>query len=120
MTDHAILVLNTCPNSETARRIGTMLVNQGLAACVNILPGITSIYEWKGKIQADAEVLLIIKTMQNRYAELQSAVTELHPYELPELIALPISDGLPPYLQWIADQVNFSTKESLIESSSET
>lgn len=112
MTDNAILVLNTCPNSETARRIGTLLVEQGLAACVNVLPGMTSIYKWKGKIQADSEVLLVIKTMQNRYAELQSAVTELHPYELPELIALPVSDGLPPYLKWIADQVNVSASES--------
>ncbi len=97
------LVLCTCPNEETAVAIANHLVDAGLAACVNIVPGITSIYRWEGQRESSREWLLIIKTHAKVYKALESAVLEQHPYELPELIAVPIGKGLPDYLKWIDD-----------------
>lgn len=97
----AIVIYCTCPNIETAEKISRLLINQHMAACVNQLPGITSIYEWEGKIQRDQEVLLLIKTTEERFDAIRQLVIEEHPYELPELIAVPISQGLPDYIEWI-------------------
>jgi periplasmic divalent cation tolerance protein len=96
------LVLNTCPDEATARDLARGLVEAGLAACVNLVPGLTSIYRWKGAIEEGSEWLLLIKTTAERFAEVQDWITQRHPYSLAEIIALPLSAGLPAYLDWIA------------------
>lgn len=105
MTDH-LLVLSTCPDAATAVRIGGALVERRLAACVNILPGLTSIYHWQGKIQRDDEVLLLAKTRADRYPALQQALLELHPYELPEVVAVSVKQGLSTYLTWLDEALD--------------
>lgn len=95
------LVLCTCPDQETALAIGTRLVEQRLAACVNLVPGLTSIYRWEGSIQKEPEVLLLVKTRTGRFGELAESLRRLHPYDVPEIIAVPIDAGLPEYLNWI-------------------
>lgn len=96
-----LIVLNTCPDHETAEKIANTLVDEGLAACINIVPGITSIYQWNGQREQGSEVLLLIKTRQDRYQALETRITALHPYELPEIISVSLEGGLPAYLQWI-------------------
>lgn len=96
-----LLLLTTCPNSEEADKLAHALLENHLAACVNILPNIQSVYEWKGKIVHDKEVMLFIKTHQKHYAAVEKTLVELHPYEVPELIALSLETGLPSYLAWI-------------------
>ncbi|WP_374249090.1 divalent-cation tolerance protein CutA [Thermomonas sp.] len=98
----ALLCLCTCPDMATAERIAGTLVEEQLAACVNLLPGVTSLYRWQGRLQRDAEVLLLIKTTRDRYPALQARLPQLHPYELPELLAVEAADGLPAYLHWLA------------------
>ena len=95
------MVLCTCPDRDTAEDIAEKLVESGLAACVNILPGTTSIYRWQGNIEKDQEILLLIKTARTRTAELQQALEEMHPYDVPEIIALPIESGHHPYIEWV-------------------
>ena len=97
-----LLCLSTCPDAETAARIARALVEERLAACVNRLPGVNSTYRWQGEIHEDAEVLLLIKTTRERFDALRDRLAELHPYEVPELIAFEITDGLPAYLEWVA------------------
>lgn len=97
----SLLVITTLPDSEAGERLATKLVKNRLAACVNITPQVTSIYEWDGKMQRGSEVMLVIKTRVTRYAEVEQAITDDHPYELPEVIALPITAGLSEYLNWI-------------------
>jgi periplasmic divalent cation tolerance protein len=97
----ALLCLSTCPDAETAARIARALVEERLAACVNRVPGIASTYRWQGKIHDETEVLLLIKTTRERFDTLHKRLLELHPYALPELIALDIADGHAPYLDWI-------------------
>ncbi len=99
------VVFNTCPNHDTALKIANTLIEQGLAACVNIVPGLESIYKWKGKIEHGTECLLIIKTNIDRYTELEQAIVKHHPYELPEIIAVPLSEGLPAYLGWMDESL---------------
>ena len=101
MSADVLIALCTCPDAAVGARIAEALVGEGLAACVNTLPGITSVYLWKGEVQRDAEVLLLIKTTQARLPELTGRVRQLHPYELPEVIAVPVSGGLPDYIQWV-------------------
>jgi periplasmic divalent cation tolerance protein len=101
MSADVLIALCTCPDTRVADRIAEALVSEGLAACVNILPGIASVYRWEGQVQRDAEVLLLIKTTRGRLPELTDRVRGLHPYELPEVIAVPVSGGLPDYLQWV-------------------
>ena len=101
------LVVNTCPDQKTAIKVANALVHEKLAACVNILPGITSVYPWKGSIETSEEVLLLIKTRNDRYAALETRLRELHPYELPELITVSLSGGLNAYLGWITDSVTY-------------
>jgi periplasmic divalent cation tolerance protein len=101
MTNDPHIVLCTVPDAATAQRIASAVVGEQLAACVNIVPGITSVYRWKGAIETAAELLLIIKTTLAVYTPLQDRIRALHPYELPEIIAVPINQGLPEYLAWI-------------------
>jgi len=86
---------------ETATEMANALVDKGLAACVNILPGLTSIYQWQGERQCGEELLLMIKTSSNQYTAVESHIKSQHPYELPEIISVPISTGLTAYLDWI-------------------
>lgn len=100
-TPQHIIVLCTCPDEQTATIIAERLVEEGHAACVNIVPGILSVYQWQGKIEHDDELLLIIKTRQDSYPALETLIQQLHPYELPEIIAVSIERGLNGYLEWI-------------------
>ena len=101
----AIVALSTVGNADDARRIARALVERRLAACVNVVPGITSIYSWKGGIETDDELLLVIKTRRERLEELRAALVEMHPYEVPELIAVGVEAGNPAYLQWLQETV---------------
>ena len=100
-----LVVLSTVGKAEDAERIGRALVERGLAACVNVLPAVTSIYRWKGKVEKDEERLLVIKTRRDRFEALREALVALHPYELPETIVLPIDAGHAPYLAWLDESV---------------
>ncbi len=100
----AHLVFNTCPDNASARRIADALVGERLAACVNLVPGLTSVYRWQGAVEQASEVLLMIKTTGERLPALTARLTELHPYELPEVLAVEAGAGLPAYLQWVAAQ----------------
>jgi periplasmic divalent cation tolerance protein len=104
MTDKRI-VLTTAGSEEEARKIARHLVDRRLAACVNIVPRVTSIYRWKGEIEEVSEWLLIVKTTSTGFNKVQTAIGELHSYELPECISIPIEDGSVLYLQWIGDNV---------------
>ncbi len=95
------LVLCTCPDTDTARQLADRLVAGRLAACVNIVPGLESVYEWQGKVERDGEVLLIIKSRQDRYGQLEETLQQHHPYELPEILRVSLDGGLQDYLQWI-------------------
>lgn len=97
------LVLCTCPDPETAERIARSLVEHHLAACVSLLPGTRAFYRWQGQLQSADEVLLLIKTRSERLEELKVHVLMLHPYELPEIIAVDIASGLDRYLDWIGE-----------------
>lgn len=102
MSQHAHqIVLTTCPDQAIAEQIAQALVAEGLAACVNILPAMHSIYTWKGKMESTTEHLLLIKSQTRRYPAIQDRLRALHPYELPEIIAVPITHGLPDYLAWL-------------------
>ncbi|WP_197722110.1 divalent-cation tolerance protein CutA [Sulfuriflexus mobilis] len=96
-----MLVYCTCPDHATAVSLANTLVDEALAACINIVPGLTSIYHWQGKRETGSEELLMIKTIQEQYPTLQARIVALHPYELPEVIAVSIQAGLPAYLDWI-------------------
>lgn len=97
------LVLTTCPNRRAASRIARALVEERLAACVNIVPVAQSVYRWRGKVASAREFLLIIKSLKRAYTRLEKRLQALHPYELPEVIAVPITNGSRPYLAWIAN-----------------
>jgi periplasmic divalent cation tolerance protein len=100
-----LVVLSAVGGTDDAERIARSLVESGLAACVNLVPGVVSFYRWKGKLERDAEVLLVIKTTGERFEDLKAALLAQHPYELPEVVALPISAGHEPYLDWLAGNV---------------
>ena len=95
------LIYCTCPDQETAERIARYLISEKLAACVNILPGVNSIYEWQGQIETAQEHLLLIKSQESGYAAIEAAIKYLHPYQLPEIIAVAIERGSAEYLKWI-------------------
>lgn len=99
------LTLVTCPNAAQARRMAVTLVRERLAACVNIVPGVTSIYAWKGKLERGREVLLLIKSRMERSKKLAARVKELHSYATPEVITFRIDSGSPAYLRWIRKEV---------------
>ncbi len=105
MPEHHLLVYCTCPNQASAQSIANMLIDEKLAACVNILPGVQSVYCWQGQRETAQEHLLSIKTLHSAYATLEQAIVTLHPYELPEIMAVPITHGLAGYLAWIDDNV---------------
>jgi len=100
MTD-VLLVLTTLPNSDAAAELATKLVGEKLAACANILPALRSIYRWEGKVQDENEVLVLLKTQGRQYESLKARILALHPYEVPEVIAIPVERGHQPYLDWI-------------------
>ncbi len=97
----ALIVLCSCPDEAVAERIASTLVEERLAACVNRIPGITSTYRWQAKVQHEHECLLLIKTRSERFDAVRERIVELHPYELPEVIAVDIVLGHAPYLAWI-------------------
>lgn len=97
------LVLSTCPNGDVARRIAEGLVENSLAACVNILPAVQSVYRWRGAVESATEQLLIAKIRAADYAAVEERIKTLHSYELPEVIAVPLVGGLPAYLAWLND-----------------
>lgn len=97
------VVFCTLPSPEKASEIARILVEEQLAACVNLVAGLRSIYRWKGEVQDDTETLAIIKTTAERYDALAARILELHPYEVPEIIAVPLVGGHAPYLAWLAD-----------------
>ncbi len=95
------LLLTTCPNTEVAESLASLLLEKHLVSSVNILPNVRSIYEWKGKITNNSEVLVFIKTRQEHYTAIEQTILQEHPYDVPELIALCIQTGLPSYLAWL-------------------
>ena len=97
-----LICLTTCPDRATAERLAERLVSERLAACVSVLPGMRSTYRWRGQLERVDEALLLIKTTRDRYPALQARLPALHPYELPELVAVEACDGLPAYLDWVA------------------
>jgi periplasmic divalent cation tolerance protein len=103
MSDSAtvLIVLVTAPSRKEAEQIGQAAVRKKLAACTTIIPSVTSIFRWKGKVEKSRETLLILKTTQRRYAELAKMVRSMHSYEVPEVIALNITQGLPRYIAWV-------------------
>lgn len=101
----ARVVLVTAPSPDVGAALGRALVDERLAACVNVIPGLTSIYRWQGQREEASECLLVIKTDDTRYAELERRVLELHPYTVPEVLALPVERGAPAYVEWLRDSV---------------
>ena len=102
--DGALLVFTNLPDREAAVKLARDLVAKRLAACVNVLSGCTSVYRWDGNVEHADEIPVLIKTRASRYAEIEAAIRELHPYELPEVIAVPIVHGLPDYLDWVTEE----------------
>jgi periplasmic divalent cation tolerance protein len=98
---NTLIILTTFPDHDAALEVAGRLVREKLAACVNVLPRITSVYEWQGEVQIDNEHLMLAKTSISRFAELEAAIRDAHPYELPEIVGVPITQGLQGYLDWI-------------------
>jgi periplasmic divalent cation tolerance protein len=98
----ALLILTNCPDEESANAIALAVVEEKLAACVNILPRVQSIYRWQGAVESASEIPLLIKSTAANYPALEKRIAELHPYDVPEIVALPITHGLPAYLNWLA------------------
>ena len=98
-----LLVFSTFPNEERAREIVRLLVGERLVACGNVLPSVHSIYRWKGEVHAGAEVLVILKISRAVFPDMQARLRALHPYELPEIVAVPVEAALPEYLGWVAE-----------------
>lgn len=103
MADEVLLVLSTFPDVATARRIGRQLVEEKCAACANLLPSVESIYWWEGKVENGNETLVFFKTTPDRYEALETTLRQLHPYEVPEIIAFRVEQGLPEYLRWVSE-----------------
>ena len=101
-TNDQIVVLMTAPNADEAMRIAEMLIERKVAACVQVLPPMTSVYIWKGEVERGSEVLVVAKSTQAKFAGLESAVRAIHSYDTPEIIALPIVAGSQPYLSWLS------------------
>ena len=99
-----LLILTNLPDEASAQALATTLVSERLAACVNVLAPCRSVYRWQGAIESAQEVPLLIKTTAQRYADLEAAIRAAHPYELPEIIAVPIAHGLPGYLNWVVTE----------------
>jgi periplasmic divalent cation tolerance protein len=108
MPTEALVILCTCPDTPAAESLAHGLVSKRLAACVNVLPGIRSIYRWENELEDESEVLLLIKTASARLAELEAWLNKHHPYEVPELVAIPAQHVAPGYLSWLLDSVDGS------------
>lgn len=106
----SLMVITSLPDMAAARELARSLVEQRLAACVNILPAMQSVYRWQGMVEQAEEFALLIKITEARYAELEAAIRVAHPYALPEIVALPIVAGLPAYLAWVAAE----TKQDIV------
>jgi periplasmic divalent cation tolerance protein len=100
-----IVIMSTCASEEEARKIALLLLERGLAACVNVAPGVLSYYRWKGKIESGKEWLLLIKSSRELFASVATAIEAAHSYEVPEVIALPIVDGSANYLRWLGSSL---------------
>ena len=105
MKTECLVVLCTFPDEEKARQIGAVLVEKQAAACVNLLPRIRSIYRWQGKVEEETEALAVTKTTRDGYEKLEKLLLELHPYDTPEVLALPAEKGSEAYLAWVASEV---------------
>lgn len=103
--EEIVVVMCTFPEVERAREVSRVLVERRLAACVNVVAGVESVYRWQGVVETAAEVLAVIKTTRAGYAALEAALLELHPYEVPEVLALPVAAGAGRYLAWVAGEV---------------
>jgi periplasmic divalent cation tolerance protein len=103
MAEKILLALSTFPDAETARKISNQLVAEKLAACANILPSVESIYRWKEKIESENETLVFFKLSEDGQSAFQEKLRSLHPYEVPEIIFVPVSNGLPEYLGWVVE-----------------
>lgn len=110
MSAEVLLVLTNCPDEGVADRIATALVENRLAACVNQLPEVESTYRWQGKVEQAVEVPLLIKCTRERYPAVEEAIRQLHPYTVPEIVAVPVVAGFAPYLRWVDDE----TRPSLV------
>ncbi|RJG02363.1 divalent-cation tolerance protein CutA [Noviherbaspirillum sedimenti] len=102
--ESVLLVMTNMPDATSAEQLAHALVNARLAACVNCLPGVRSVYRWQGEVEQAEETTLLIKTVQGRYAELEAAIRKAHPYQVPEIIAIAPSASWPAYMQWIAQE----------------
>jgi periplasmic divalent cation tolerance protein len=109
--DEILLVMTNLPDRAVAERIAASLVTEGVAACVNVLTECTSFYRWEDKLNRTSEVPLLIKTTKAAYPRLQDALRKLHPYEVPEIIALPVKAGLPEYLNWVVQETQSRNQE---------
>jgi len=103
MVEKILLALSTFPDAETARRISKQLVTEKFAACANILPSVESIYRWKEKIETGNETFVFFKLSEDRQAAFQEKLRSLHPYQVPEIVFVPVASGLPDYLRWVAE-----------------
>jgi periplasmic divalent cation tolerance protein len=103
--EHYKLVLTTCADQESAESLARPLVEEGLVACINIIPQMSSLYRWQGEVKCERETLLLIKTTAEQYSALERRLLSLHEYELPEIIGLDITAGLPDYLGWLTSSV---------------
>jgi periplasmic divalent cation tolerance protein len=99
------VVLCTVPDQDTARRLAWLLIDERLAACVNVVTGVTSVYRWQSKIEEDAEILLVVKTSRDRFPAMRERLADAHPYDVPEIVALPVQDVLEPYGAWLLECV---------------
>ncbi len=107
----AILILTTTDSEESAHRIAAALVEAREAACVSILPGVRSIYRWQGKVCDEGELLLLIKTVAGLFEAVRTRIRQLHPYQAPEVVALPMTAGDPDYMRWLSEQVHAPEEE---------
>lgn len=110
MSEPLQVALSTAPNRETALSLARALVSERLAACVNLVPQITSVYRWQGAVEEDEEVLLVAKTRADRAERLCARIVELHPYDVPEVILLPVAGGAGPYLDWVRTESEEETR----------
>lgn len=101
-----VLAISTAPDAEHATRIARALVEERLIACASLVPGLTSIYRWEGAVQAEPEVLLLMKTRRARVPDLKERLPQLHPYQVPELVVTEVTDGLEPYCRWVRDETD--------------
>ncbi len=103
MSEEVLILFTAWPDLEKARSAASVLVEEKLAACANLIPAIESIYRWEGKVETAGEVLLMLKTTRAKYPEVEARIRALHPYEVPEIVSLRVSEGLPAYLRWVVE-----------------